>query len=59
MTLIGKTITMDNSQGKTDYTVTGVVDESLGKSHLQGNIFITMNSGGNGDYTMHNHVLDK
>ena len=51
---VGKTITMDNSQGKTDYTVTGVVDESLGKSHLQGNIFISMNSGGNGDYTMHN-----
>lgn len=51
---IGKVITMDNVQGITDFTVTGVVDESLGKSHLHANIFITMNSGGNGDYTMHN-----
>ncbi len=51
---IGKIITLDNVHGKTDYTVTGVVDESLGKSHLHGNIFIAMNSGGNGDYTMHN-----
>jgi putative ABC transport system permease protein len=49
----GKTITIDNSQGKTDYRVTGVVDESLGKSHLHANIFITMNSGGNGDYMLH------
>ena len=50
---MGKTITIDNTHGKTDYKVTGVVDESLGKSHLHGNIFITMNSGGNGDYMMH------
>jgi len=51
---IGKTITIDNTHGKADYTVTAVIDESLGKSHLQGNIFISMNSGGNGEYTMHN-----
>ena len=51
---VGKTITIDNTQGITDYTVTGVVDESLGKSHLHANIFVTMNSGGNGEYTMHN-----
>lgn len=51
---IGKRITIDNVHGKTDYTVTAVVDESLGKSHLHGNIFIAMNSGGNGEYTMHN-----
>ena len=50
---LGKTITIDNTRGKTDYKVTGVVDESLGKSHLHASIFITMNSGGNGDYTMH------
>jgi putative ABC transport system permease protein len=50
---MGKTITIDNSRGKTDYRVTGVVDESLGKSHLHGNLFITMNSGGNGDYMLH------
>ena len=40
--------------GQRTYTVTGVVDESLGKSHLHANIFVTMNSGGNGEYTMHN-----
>jgi putative ABC transport system permease protein len=51
---IGKTITIDNTQQITDYTVTGVVDESLGKSHLHANIFVAMNSGGNGEYTMHN-----
>ncbi len=51
---VGKTITIDNIRGATDYTVTGVVDESLGKSHLHINIFVTMNSGDNGEYTMHN-----
>jgi putative ABC transport system permease protein len=51
---IGKIITLDNTQGKTDLTVTGIVDESLGKSHLHSNVFVTMNSGGNGEYTMHN-----
>jgi putative ABC transport system permease protein len=51
---VGKTITIDNTQGITDYTVTGVVDESLGKSHLHANIFVTMNSGGNGESTMRN-----
>jgi putative ABC transport system permease protein len=51
---IGKIITIDNTHGKADYTVTAVIDESLGKSHLHGNVFITMNSGSNGEYTMHN-----
>jgi putative ABC transport system permease protein len=52
---VGKTITIDNSFGKHDYRVTGVVDESLGKSHLHANIFITMNSGGFGDYVRNNN----
>jgi putative ABC transport system permease protein len=51
---IGKIITIDNTHGKADYTVTAVIDESLGKSHLHGNVFITMNSGGSGEYTLHN-----
>jgi putative ABC transport system permease protein len=51
---IGKTMTIDNTQQITDYTVTGVVDESLGKTHLHANVFVAMNSGGNGEYTMHN-----
>ena len=51
---LGKTITIDNARGSTDFTVTGVVDESLGKSHLHANVFVAMNSGGLGEYTMHN-----
>jgi putative ABC transport system permease protein len=39
---IGHTITIDNTWGKHDYTVMGVA-ESPGKSHIQANIFITMN----------------
>ena len=45
---IGKTIVIDNAYGKNNFTVTGVIDESLGKSHLQANIYIKMNPGGFG-----------
>src|SRR3954470_6523266 len=51
---INKVITIDDDNGKHDFKVTGVVDESLGKSNVQANIFITMNSGGVGDYVLHN-----
>ena len=51
---MGKTISIDNVHNTTNLTVTGIVDESLGKSHLHANLFVTMNSGGNGEYTMHN-----
>ncbi len=51
---LGKTISIDNVHSTTNLTVTGIVDESLGKSHLHANLFVTMNSGGNGEYTMHN-----
>ncbi|GAC1306453.1 MAG: ABC transporter permease [Mucilaginibacter sp.] len=47
---VDKVITIDNSYGKHDFKVTGVVDGSLGKSHIAANMFITMNSGGIGDY---------
>jgi putative ABC transport system permease protein len=50
----GKVIEINDDNGKHDYKVTGVVDESLGKSHLHANIFITMNSGGVGDYVRNN-----
>lgn len=50
---VGKTITIENIYFKRDFTVTGVVDESLGKSHLHANIFMTMNSGFLGDYALH------
>jgi putative ABC transport system permease protein len=51
---IGKMISIDNAFGKHDFKVTGVVDESLGKSHLHANMFIAMNSGGIGDYVIKN-----
>ncbi|HTJ14088.1 MAG TPA: ABC transporter permease [Dinghuibacter sp.] len=47
---VGKVITIDNTYGKQDFLVAGVVDESLGKSHLHANIFVTMNSNGMGKY---------
>ncbi len=47
---VGKTITVDDVNGKHDFKITGVVDESLGKSNIQANMFITMNSGGVGDF---------
>lgn len=42
---INKVIVIDNKAGKENLKVTGIVDESLGKSHIQANAFITMNSG--------------
>ncbi|MGH2563638.1 MAG: FtsX-like permease family protein, partial [Ginsengibacter sp.] len=51
---LDKVITIDDDNGKHDFKVTGVVDESLGKSNVQANIFVTMNSGGFGDYVLHN-----
>jgi hypothetical protein len=38
-------IEIDDNNGKNEFKVTGVVDESLGKSHIHANMFITMNSG--------------
>ena len=53
---VGKVIEIDDNNGKNDYKVTGVVDESLGKSHLHANMFITMNSGGMGEYIRQNNM---
>lgn len=47
---VGKVITIDNAYGKNNFTVAGVIDESLGSSHLHANIFMAMNSGGIGEY---------
>ncbi|HZY38457.1 MAG TPA: ABC transporter permease [Mucilaginibacter sp.] len=46
---VNKVITIDNGNGKHDFKVTAVVDESLGKTHIKANIFVTMNSGGDGE----------
>jgi putative ABC transport system permease protein len=51
---VGKVITIDNNYGKHDYKVNGVVDESLGKTHVKANIFVTMRSGGFGQYLINN-----
>ncbi|WP_259071399.1 ABC transporter permease [Mucilaginibacter sp. X4EP1] len=47
---VGKMININDGYGKHDFKVTGVIDESLGKSHLQGNMFISMKSGGAGNF---------
>lgn len=53
---LNKFITINNTYGKNSFKVTGVVDESLGKSHIQADMFITMRSGGIGDYVLQNTV---
>lgn len=45
---VGKMININDSYGRHDFKVTGVIDESLGKSHIQGNLFISMKSGETG-----------
>ena len=51
---VGKTIEINNAFGKNNFKVTGVIDESLGKSHIHANMFITMNSGGMGEFVRQN-----
>jgi putative ABC transport system permease protein len=53
---VGKVITLDNGFGKHDFKVNGVIDETLGRTHIVGNIFVTMNSGGLGDYVLKNNM---
>src|SRR4029078_3294564 len=52
---VGKVIEIDDNNGKNDYKVTGVVDESLGTYHLHANRFITLNSGGMGEFVRQNN----
>jgi putative ABC transport system permease protein len=51
---VGKVISIDNGFGKHDFKVAGVVDESLGKTSIQANIFVTMRSGGFGQFVLDN-----
>ncbi|NLR59317.1 FtsX-like permease family protein [Chitinophaga polysaccharea] len=46
----GKIVRVENTDGIHDFKVDGVIDESLGKSHVQAPVFFSMNSGGIGDY---------
>src|SRR5690606_3217667 len=52
----GKVITMDDAYGTTNFRVTGVIDQDLGKSHLEANIFIRMNPGGFGGDILANNT---
>jgi len=54
---VGKTISLEDARGKHEYKVTGVVDESLGKSIIQASMFITMRSGGIGDFITYNNMF--
>ena len=56
---VGKVISIDNAYGKHDFKVTGVVDESLGKTQIHPNLFITMNSGGLGQYVRNKHHVGR
>lgn len=47
---LGKMLQIDDTNGKHDYTVTGVIDESLGKSSVDANFFVSMSSGGLGEF---------
>lgn len=51
---VGKAIEIDNAYGKHTFKVTAVIDESLGKSHIEANMFMSMNSGGMGSFTYTN-----
>ncbi len=51
---IGKMISIDNGYGKYEFKVLGVIDGSLGKTIVNGSFFMSMRSGGMGDYTANN-----
>ncbi|HJP62002.1 MAG TPA: ABC transporter permease [Mucilaginibacter sp.] len=51
---INKVITISNQDGKHDFRVAAVVDNSLGKSIFDDNIFVTMRSGGTGQFVLDN-----
>lgn len=50
----GKVITMEDAYGKNDFKVTGVIDESPGKSNIHANMFIRMNPNGFGSDILKN-----
>ncbi len=53
---LDKLITITDGYGKHDFRVMGVVDESLGKTHLEANMFVTMRSEGVGKYVLTNTI---
>ncbi len=53
---LGKTITIENNYGRDQFKVTGVIDESLGKTQIRASMFLNLNSGGMGSYTANNQA---
>ncbi len=51
---IGKVITIEDADGKNDFKVTGVIDESLGKSNIHASMFIRINANGYGGFVLTN-----
>jgi putative ABC transport system permease protein len=51
---IGKVITIEDADGRNDFKVTGIVDESLGKSNIHANMFIRINANGYGSEIIKN-----
>lgn len=47
---VGKTFEMDTGEGRNNLTVTAVVSKKPGKSHIEANYFLSMDSGGAGSY---------
>ena len=52
---IGQTIAIGGASREQDFKVTGVYDHSLGRSHLEPEFFVSMNSGGIGGYVRNNN----
>ncbi|HSF55345.1 MAG TPA: ABC transporter permease, partial [Algoriphagus sp.] len=52
----GQAIKIENNDGINEYEVTGVIDGSLGNSHLEASLFVSMNSAGIGEYVLENDV---
>lgn len=53
---VGKVITIEDADGTNDFKVTGVIDESLGKSTIHADMFIRMNENGYGSDILKNNT---
>ena len=56
---VSKVIEINNRFGTNNFTVSGVIDESLGKSHIRADFFMSMNSGGYGGYYDPTQFVDR
>lgn len=49
---LGKTLDLDTGEGRRQLTITAIVSDELGKSHIHANYFLSMDSGGAGSYAL-------